>query len=88
MKVLVFDTETTGFGPKGNVMDPSKLDEWPYIVQFSFVGYDTELNIITDRYNKVIRLPPGISIPPESSEIHRITTEMSMNSTTTLEDVF
>jgi len=43
MKVLVFDTETTGLPQENNV---SILDtfRWPYIVQLSFIYYDSEIN--------------------------------------------
>ena len=42
MKVLVFDTETTGLIPKKtSVFDTTK---WPYVVQLSYILYDTESN--------------------------------------------
>ena len=45
MRVLVFDTETTGL-PKSKFISPDTLNLWPHIVQFSFVIYDTEENDI------------------------------------------
>ena len=45
MKVLVFDTETTGLPPFNRVPTKYNIKDWPYIVQFSFIIYD----ITTDR---------------------------------------
>ena len=43
MKLFVFDTETTGL-PKKNANMLDNLEGWPYIVQLSFMIYDTEEN--------------------------------------------
>jgi len=74
MKVLVFDTETTGLPEKNNV---SILDtfRWPYIVQLSFIYYDSEINDIIDYYDTIIKLPENITIPEDSINIHGITNE-------------
>ena len=45
MRFLVFDTETTGL-PKTKYISPDTLNQWPYIVQFSYIIYDTTLNDI------------------------------------------
>ena len=48
MKVLVFDTETTGLPLGGKNIPVYKTDFFPYIVQFSWATYDTcstKLNI-------------------------------------------
>jgi DNA polymerase III epsilon subunit-like protein len=76
MKVLIFDTETTGL-PKTKIISPDTLDLWPYIVQISYIIYDTSINIITDDYNHIIRIPETISISNQSSSIHGITDEIS-----------
>ena len=75
MKVLVFDTETTGLPEDNNV---SILDtfRWPYIVQLSFVYYDSEINDVIDYYDNVIKLPDNITIPDNSIRIHGITNEI------------
>lgn len=74
MKVLVFDTETTGLPEKNNV---SILDtfRWPYIVQLSFIYYDSKINDIIEYYDNIIKLPENITIPEESINIHGITNE-------------
>tara|TARA_Y100000389_G_C17459196_1_gene520411 strand:- start:2994 stop:3578 length:585 start_codon:yes stop_codon:yes gene_type:complete len=48
---------------------------FPYIVQISFVLYDTELDKI-DFYDYVIKIPDNIEITPESIELHGITREV------------
>ena len=75
MKVLVFDTETTGLPEENNV---SILDtfRWPYIVQLSFIYYDSEINDVIEYYDKVIKLPDNITIPEDSIRIHGITNEI------------
>jgi len=75
MKVLVFDTETTGLPEENNV---SILDtfRWPYIVQLSFIYYDSEINDVIDYYDNVIKLPDNITIPEDSTKIHGITNEI------------
>ena len=75
MKVLVFDTETTGLPEENNV---SILDtfRWPYIVQLSFIYYDSEINDVIEYYDKVIKLPDNIIIPEDSIRIHGITNEI------------
>jgi len=85
MKILIFDTETTGL-PKSKIISPYNLNEWPYIVQFSFIVYDSSLNIITEMYDKIIKLPENIIIPQEAINIHKVTNEMSQSSKTTLQD--
>jgi DNA polymerase III epsilon subunit-like protein len=74
MKILVFDTETTGLPEENNV---SILDtfRWPYIVQLSFIYYDSEINDIIEYYDNVIKLPENITIPEDSINIHGITNE-------------
>ena len=47
MKVLVFDTETTGLPQRDEYgKSPSLYDtkKWPYIIQFSYILYDTDKN--------------------------------------------
>lgn len=79
MKILVFDTETTGL-PKTKFISPSTLDQWPYIVQFSFIIYDSSLNDIVESKDNIIKLPENVLIPEESTKIHNITNELSQKS--------
>ena len=76
MRIVVFDTETTGL-PKTKVIAPDTLHQWPHIVQFSYVVYDSSLNVLLDQFDRIIRLPPNITIPDEAVNIHHITNEKS-----------
>ena len=38
-KIIIFDTETTGL-PKSRQSLVNNTEEWPYIVQFSYIIYD------------------------------------------------
>lgn len=53
------------------------LKLWPYIVQFSYVIYDTILNDIVLSSDAIIRLQDEIIIPEDSIKIHGITNEIS-----------
>jgi DNA polymerase-3 subunit epsilon len=74
MKVLVFDTETTGLPLSYNaaLTDSAK---WPHIVQLSFLLYDTEEKLVLDYSDYIIQIPPEVVISPESIAIHQITPE-------------
>jgi DNA polymerase III epsilon subunit-like protein len=76
MKFLVFDTETTGL-PQTKFISPSTLNLWPYIVQFSYIIYDSSLNDIIDSKDYIIKLEKDVLIPEESSKIHGITNDIS-----------
>ena len=75
MRLLVFDTETTGL-PKGY---PSiyKTDLWPHIVQLSYILYDTSKNKILVENDHIIKLPKSVELPEESTKIHGVTREMT-----------
>lgn len=73
MKILVFDTETSGLPERSaSIYDHSK---WPYIIQLSYVLYDMSNNsiIAKDRY---INIDNSILITPESIEKHHLTHEI------------
>jgi DNA polymerase III epsilon subunit-like protein len=86
MRLLVFDTETTGL-PQSKFISPSTLHQWPYIVQFSYIIYDTSLNDIIQSRDYVIKLPESILISEESSKIHGITNEISQQDGVYINDV-
>lgn len=87
MKVLVFDTETTGLPPRKSKENYEDINAYykaqPYIVQLSWVLVnieDTTNNIdILDIGDYIIKLPENIKIPNESMEIHGITNEIMYN---------
>jgi DNA polymerase III epsilon subunit-like protein len=75
MKVLVFDTETTGLPTERNasIMDTEK---WPYILQLSYVVYDTVKKSIIKQVDDIINIGEK-TISPGSIAIHGITPEIS-----------
>jgi DNA polymerase III epsilon subunit-like protein len=76
MRILVFDTETTGL-PKTKIISPDTLNQWPTVVQFSYIVFDTNLNDIVETKDYIIKVPESILIPEESTKIHGITNEIS-----------
>lgn len=73
MKVLVFDTETTGLPEKGaSIYDKSK---WPYIIQLSYILYDLSNNSALIK-NNYIKTDKSVIITPESFNIHNISREI------------
>jgi len=75
MRVLVFDTETTGLPPKNT--PTNQTEKWPYIVQLSWAIYNDETKQIEEEYDNLISLGTHIPISPESTAIHGITSELS-----------
>ena len=73
MKVLVFDTETTGLPEKGaSIYDNSK---WPYIIQLSYILYDMSNNSALIK-NNYIKINESVIISPDSFNIHHISREI------------
>ncbi len=79
MKIIVFDTETTGF-PSASL----SLEEQPYVVQFAGIVY--EYNFENGNLKEIFRedqlIQPAIEIPHDSSMIHGITSEMVQDAPT------
>ena len=76
MRVLIFDTETTGL-PKSRSINPDSLHLWPHIVQFSYIIYDISDNDVCVTEDNIIRVADDVEISAESSAIHGITNEIS-----------
>ncbi len=87
MKIMVFDTETTGL-PKSKIMNQDTLHHWPHIVQLSYLIYDISNNQINKTSDHIIKLLDDIVIPDEASNIHGITTQMSKEKGILLLDAF
>ena len=77
MKLLFFDTETTGLPPR-DLEDSSydQIDVWPRLVQIGWIVTDANGNTIKRR-SEIIR-PEGFIIPKGASDVHGITTEKAM----------
>jgi len=73
MKILLFDTETTGLPHKPQF--PAKMckNNWADIVSIAWILADENGNALETEYH-VIR-PEGWNIPQDSVEIHKITEE-------------
>ena len=75
MKVLVFDTETTNVLPKYAPLMKKYVSKFPYIVQLSFILYDTESGNILETGDNIIKLDSDVELPESSIKIHGITRE-------------
>jgi len=75
MIVLTFDTETTGLLKRGVKL--SDTDNCPHAVQISSLLYDTEKDEILDVQDDIIKMKEGVTIPIESSNVHKITEKIS-----------
>ena len=75
MKIIVFDTETTGL-PNGR---PSIYDskKWPYIIQLSYILYDTAKNKILINHDHIIKIPEHAELTEKSVSMHGISREIS-----------
>ena len=75
MRVICFDTETTGLPEKRNtsIYETSK---WPHIVQLSFMVYDDETKEIVEEYDEIIKIDESIDLTPKSVEIHGISRDI------------
>lgn len=69
---IFFDTETSGLPLKYNTPS-SDVDNWPRLVQLSWITTDENGSIIKKR-DYIIK-PVGFSIPASAAKVHGITTE-------------
>ena len=72
MSVVVFDVETTGL-PKKRNRPFTEFDNWPYIVQMSWLVYDSNKQEIESINDYIVKLPDNVTIPRDSVKIHGIT---------------
>lgn len=75
MRLLIFDTETTGL-PRSRASAASGPNNWPHLVSISWIVLDTNTNTELGRHSYIIK-PDGWTIPQESVDIHGITTEQA-----------
>ena len=68
MKILVFDTETTGFINKKDL----RLEVQPYIIQFAWILWELKDGEYTEISRKNILIKPPIAIPYGASQVHHI----------------
>ena len=75
MKVLIFDTETTGL-PKTRAKAIQQKDNWPHVVSISWLVMESNTNEILTKKSYIVK-PNGWTIPDESAKIHGISTEFA-----------
>lgn len=73
-RVLVFDVETTGLLPKKGQEVPA--EELPYIVQLSYVIFETSNWRVSKEFNHYINIPQHVEISSEITEITGINRDM------------
>jgi len=86
MKFLAFDTETTGL-PRRKNASPEETYLFPYVVQLSWLVFDSGTNKVTVLKDKIIRLPNNIRIPQKTIDIHGITNERMLEEGESVDDV-
>lgn len=85
MKLLIFDTETTGL-PKSRKPSKEEPNNWPHIVSISWVILDSETNKIESEKSYIVK-PRNWVIPEDSIKIHKITNEKASSEGMPLEKV-
>ena len=75
---MVFDTETSGLIPKHKFGTPfPPIEEYPYIMQISWIVYNVSSNEIEDVVDEYVQIPDSAPISPESTKVNGITREMT-----------
>ena len=85
MKVLIFDTETTGL-PEGKNPSIISTQKWPHIMQLSYLYLDLLNNTIIKKFDKLICIPSDVLVSEGSIAIHGITRERSLAEGTNIKD--
>lgn len=86
MKIIVFDTETTGL-PKTKVLTAGLVNLWPYIVQLSYLIYDVNEKELVKIRDFIVKIPYNIEISQESTKLHCITNDISYSQGTNIENI-
>jgi len=87
MKVLVFDTETTGLPKDANTSAYKFPDNWPHIVSISWAIMDSNTDFAIMNSSCYVIKPEGWIVPPESTSIHGITHDQAVEFGSPLKDV-
>jgi len=85
MKLFVFDTETTGL-PEERYATIYQKEKWPYIVQLSYIIFNTETFEIEEHYNQYINIGENIKLDEEAVKIHGLTRDFLMKYGIKIED--
>lgn len=87
MKILAFDTETTGL-PRWARRGGRNVKVWPFMVQLAWILYDVEKQKVIAIDNHIIRLPKHVLIPEKSTKVHGITNKMMLDGGVPIHEVF
>lgn len=71
MKILVFDTETSGLPTTRDDPNCFNMNNFPYIIQLSYIVFDTSSNYIVEIFDNLIKLEKNV-ISLDSYQIHKI----------------
>ena len=71
MRFLIFDTETSGLPSTRDEPNAFNLSNYPYIIQLSYVIYDTNSCSVIKIIDNLIKLQQNV-ITPESYQVHKI----------------
>lgn len=78
-KLLVFDVETTGLLPKQEKMNMHTINNYPHIIQFSYLLYDISKNQIIKKSDNYINVDSSVEISPKITELTGITRDKCKN---------
>ena len=86
MKVLIFDTETTGLPVDWKIPAERQPNNWPHIVSIAWMVLDSETNTIETQKSYIVK-PLSWIIPEESTAIHGIRHSFAVEYGVALKDV-
>lgn len=87
MRVLVFDTETTGLpvspsGEKVYNLFENQVSFWPYIIQLSYVVVEIDetnkTSTLLQTSDHILKIPDDAIVSSESFNLHGISKEQSL----------
>ena len=79
VRIMVFDTETTGLFPNTDQNKVHKMSDFPYTLQLSYLIYDMNEDCIIKEYNEYINVSDKVVISPFITDLTGITREMCKN---------
>jgi hypothetical protein len=86
MKILVFDTETTGLPKDSSLTAYQSPDNWPHLVSISWAVLDSDSNSVMKTHCYIVK-PGNWTIPEEASRIHGVTHAKALEFGIPLRDV-
>lgn len=86
MKVLIFDTETTGLPMMAKARAETLENNWPNIVDIAWIVLDSDTNKILQQKSYIIK-PQGWVIPEDATAIHGIHQSFAESYGSPLKDV-